>query len=239
MYSLIKKEINTYFSSPIAYLVIGVFLSLNGLVLWVFKENFNILNAGFADLNPFFYLAPWILIFLIPAITMKSFAEEFNSGTIEILKTTPLTNWRIVMGKFSAALVLVLIALLPTLSYVYTIYKLGNPVGNLDIGSIMGSYFGLALLASVYIAIGLFTSTLSKSQIVAFMVSVLSCLFLCFAFDELALFFNDKSLFIEQFGILEHYKSVRRGVVDSRDLVYFISISFFFLFITKKQLDDA
>ena len=135
MIAILKKEFNSFFASTIAYLVIGVFLLINGLFLWVFKDDFNLLNAGFADINPFFYLTPWVFLFLIPAITMKSFADEFNSGTIEILKTRPVSNWQIVLGKFWASLLLVLVALIPTLTYVYTIYRLGNPIGNMDVGS--------------------------------------------------------------------------------------------------------
>ena len=143
MFPILRKEFNSFFASPIAYLVIGVFLLVNGLFLWVFKDDLNILNAGFADLNSFFLLAPWVLLFLIPAITMKSFADELNSGTIETLKTKPITDWQIVMGKFSASLLLIIVALAPTLTYAYTILQLGNPIGNLDIGSTVGSYVGL------------------------------------------------------------------------------------------------
>ncbi len=147
MIAILKKEFNSFFASPIAYLVIGVFLLINGLFLFIFKDDFNILNAGFADLNPFFYLTPWVFIFLIPAITMKSFADEFNNGTIELLKTKPISNWQIVLGKFWAALLLVVIALLPTITYVYTVYQLGNPIGNIDFGATIGSYIGLLFLA--------------------------------------------------------------------------------------------
>ena len=145
---------------------------INGLFLWIFKDDFNILNAGFADLNPFFFLSPWLFLFLIPAITMKSFADELNSGTIELLKTKPVSDWQIIMGKFWASLLLVVVALIPTLTYVYTIYQLGKPTGNIDFGSTIGSYMGLLFLAATYTAVGLFTSTLSKNQIVAFIVAV-------------------------------------------------------------------
>lgn len=237
MLTILKKEFNSFFASPVAYLVIGVFLLINGLFLWVFKDNFNILNAGFADLNSFFYLTPWLFLFLIPAITMKSFADEFNTGTLEILKTTPLTDWQIVLGKYCAALLLVIVALLPTLSYVYTIYALGNPVGNLDIGSTIGSYIGLLFLASAYCAVGLFTSTLSNNQIVAFILGICISFFLFYGFDAVASLLSNSSYYIRQFGFNEHFKSISRGVIDTRDIIYFISISFFFLFITKKQLD--
>ncbi|RLJ99484.1 gliding motility-associated ABC transporter permease subunit GldF [Tenacibaculum discolor] len=238
MLPLLKKEFNSFFASPIAYLVIGVFLLVNGLFLWVFKDNFNILNAGFADLSSFFYLAPWLFLFLIPAITMKSFADEFNSGTIEILKTKPLTDWQIVLGKFFAALLLVIIALLPTLTYAYTVYQLGSPIGNLDVGSTIGSYLGLLFLASTYTAVGLFTSTLSNNQIVAFIVSVFITFALFYGFDAVGSSLGNSGYALQQFGINEHFKSISRGVVDTRDLIYFISVTFFFLFITKQQLKN-
>ncbi|WP_435255018.1 gliding motility-associated ABC transporter permease subunit GldF [Tenacibaculum sp. A30] len=238
MFPLLKKEFNSFFASPIAYLVIGVFLLVNGLFLWVFKDNFNILNAGFADLNSFFYLAPWLFLFLIPAITMKSFADEFNSGTIEILKTKPLTDWQIVLGKFFASLLLVVIALLPTLTYAYTVYQLGNPVGNLDVGSTIGSYLGLLSLASTYTAVGLFTSTLSKNQIVAFILSVFITFALFYGFDAVSSSLGNSGYTLQQFGINEHFKSISRGVVDTRDIIYFISVTVFFLFITKQQLKN-
>ncbi|MGK0455656.1 MAG: ABC-2 type transport system permease protein [Paraglaciecola sp.] len=237
MKAILKKEFNSFFASPIAYLVIGVFLLINGLFLFVFNDDFNILNAGFADISPFFYLAPWVFLFLIPAITMKSFADEFNNGTIELLKTKPLSDWQIVLGKFWASLLLVLIAIIPTFIYVYTVYKLGNPIGNIDFGSTIGSYIGLLFLASTYTAIGLFTSTLSKNQIVAFILGVFITFFLFYGFDAIATSFGDYSLTIQKIGINEHFKSISRGVIDTRDLLYFLSVTFFFLFITKSRLD--
>lgn len=237
MISIFKKEFNSFFASPVAYLVIGVFLLVNGLFLWVLKDNFNILNAGFADLNSFFFIAPWLFLFLIPAITMKSFADEFNTGTLEILKTKPLTDWQIVLGKYSASLFLVVVALIPTLTYVYSIYALGNPVGNLDLGSIIGSYFGMLFLASGYCAIGLFTSTLSKNQIVAFILAVFISFFMFYGFDAIANLLGSSDFYVRQFGFNEHFKSISRGVIDTRDIVYFVSVTFFFLFVTKNRLD--
>ncbi|MFY0605000.1 MAG: gliding motility-associated ABC transporter permease subunit GldF [Flavobacteriaceae bacterium] len=236
MFPILRKEINSFFSSPVAYLVIGVFLLVNGLLLWVFKDDFNILNAGFADLNNFFFLAPWVFLFLIPAITMKSFADEFNSGTIELLKTRPITDWQIVIGKFGACLLLVIIALIPTLTYVYSVYSLGNPIGNIDFGSTIGSYLGLLLLAATYTAIGLFTSTLSKNQIVAFILGVFITFFLFYGFDTLANSFTNDGYIIKLLGINEHFKSISRGVIDTRDLIYFLSVILFFLFLTKQKI---
>ncbi len=238
MLPILKKEFNSFFASPIAYLVIGVFLLVNGLFLWVFKDDLNILNAGYADLNSFFLLAPWILLFLIPAITMKSFADELHSGTIETLKTKPITNWQIVLGKFTASLVLIFVALAPTLTYAYTILQLGNPVGNLDIGSTVGSYIGLLFLAATYTSVGLFTSTFSKNQIVAFILGVFITFFLFYGFDAIASLFSD-SYTVQLFGINEHFKSISRGVIDTRDIIYFVSVTVFFLLATKNQLRNA
>ncbi len=238
MLAIFTKELNAFFTSTIAYLVVGIYLLINGLLLWIFKDNLNILTAGFADLNSYFYIAPILLMFLIPAITMKSFAEEYQSGTIEILKTKPLTDWQIILGKFFAALVLVIMALLPTLTYVYTVYQLGNPVGNLDIGSTVGSYIGLLFLAASYVSIGLFTSTLSKNQIIAFIIGAFIIFILYMGVDALGSSLEKTGYSLQQFGINEHYKSMRRGVIDSRDILYFISLTFFFLFITKQQLKN-
>jgi ABC-2 type transport system permease protein len=236
MFPILRKEINAFFSTPVAYLVIGVFLLMNGLFLWVFKDDFNILNAGFADLNNFFFLAPWIFLFLIPAITMKSFADELSSGTIELLKTKPITDWQIVLGKFWASLLLIIIALIPTLTYVYTVYELGNPTGNIDLGSTLGSYLGLLFLAASYAAIGLFTSTLSKNQIVAFILGVFITFILFYGFDTLANSFTQDGYTLKLLGINEHFKSISRGVIDTRDIVYFLSVILFFLFLTKQNI---
>ena len=238
MIAILKKEFNSFFASPIAYLVIGVFLLINGLFLWIFKDDFNILNAGFADLNPFFFLTPWLFLFLIPAITMKSFADEFNSGTIELLKTKPISDWQIIMGKFGASLLLVIVALIPTLTYVYTIYQLGKPIGNIDFGSTIGSYIGLLFLAATYTAIGIFTSTLSKNQIVAFIIAVFITFFLYYGFDAISNSLGN-DLTIKKMGINEHFKSISRGIIDTRDLLYFLSVTVFFLYLTKMRLDNA
>ena len=238
MITILKKEFNSFFASPIAYLVIGVFLLINGLFLFIFNDDFNILNAGFADITTFFYLAPWVFLFLIPAVTMKSFADEFNKGTIELLKTKPISNWQIVLGKFWASLLLVCIAIIPTFVYVYTVYQLGNPVGNIDFGSTIGSYIGLVFLAATYTAVGLFTSTLSKNQIVAFILGVFITFILFYGFDAIANSFGNSGFVIQQFGINEHFKSISRGVIDTRDILYFLSVTFFFLFITKMRLDN-
>ena len=238
MLAIFKKEFNSFFTSTIAYLTIGIFLLINGLFLWVFDDDFNILNAGFADLTSFFYLAPWILIFLIPAITIKTFADEFRSGTIEILKTRPITNVTLVLGKFFAILTLLIIVLIPTFVYAYSIHELGNPVGNLDYGSISGSYLGLFLLASSFASIGIFTSTLSKTQVVAFLLGICMVFLFYYGFDAVSSLFGDYSYTIKLFGMNEHYKSISRGVIDSRDVLYFMSIIIFFLFVSKQKLTN-
>lgn len=236
MLAILKKELNSFFSTPIGYMVIGVFLVMNGLFLWVFKGNFNILDAGFADMNNFFFLAPWFFLFLIPAITMRSFSDEFRLGTIEILKTKPITDWQIVFGKYLGALLLIVFALIPTLIYVFSIDNLGGEIGTLDAGSTIGSYVGLLFLASTYTSIGLFTSTLSNNQIVAFILSVLICFLLFYGFEALA----DFNLIdgIQNLGMKTHFDSISRGVIDTRDLIYFLSITFFFLFLTKLKLEQ-
>lgn len=237
MIAILKKELNSFFSTPIGYLVIALFHIINGLFLWVFDNEFNILNAGFADLNSFFYLAPWIFLFLIPAITMRTFSDEYSSGTIEILKTKPISNWEIILGKYFASLLLIIIALIPTFLYVYSIAELGSPKGNYDFGALLGSYFGLLFLAATYTAIGVFSSMLSKNQIVAFIIAMFVSFILFYGFEAMASLFGTLDYFVQSLGINEHYKSISRGVIDTRDLLYFISVTVFFLMCTKWRLD--
>ena len=236
MKSIVLREIKSFFGSPIGYLVIAIFLLINGLFLWVFEGEYNILKTGFADLTPFFTLAPWILIFLIPAVTMRSFSDEKKQGTLELLLTKPLSIWQIVNGKFLGALLLIVMAIIPTFIYVWTIYGLGMPEGNIDMGSTIGSYFGLLFLISAYSAIGIFTSTLSENQIVAFIIAVFLCFFLYFGFEGLATVLPNISNLIAALGMQDHYKSMSRGVIDSRDIIYFVSITIAFLSFTVFNL---
>jgi ABC-2 type transport system permease protein len=239
MLAILKKEINTFFASPIGYLVITIFLLLNGLFLWVFDGEFNILDNGYADLSYFFLLAPWILVFLVPAVTMRSFSDEKKQGTLELLLTKPISHFEIVLGKYLGALILIVIALIPTLIYVYAINSLGNPVGNLDVGSTIGSYFGLLFLMATYAAIGLFTSSFSDNQIVAFISAVFICFFFYFGFDGIANYnLFESTINLEKLGMASHYKSMSRGVIDTRDLIYFISVTFFFLVLTKLNIKN-
>lgn len=232
MLTIIKREINSFFSSAIGYLVIAIFLVINGLFLWVFSGNYNILDTGFADLSPFFELAPWVLLFLIPAVCMRAFSDEMKMGTLELLLTKPLTLKQIVLGKYFGAIILILIALIPTILYVFTIAELGNPPGNWDIGSTIGSYIGLLFLVLAYTAIGIFSSTLSQNQIVVFIIAVFLCFALYYGFDG----FSSTSFNISDLGMKAHFDSVARGVLDTRDLIYFFSITIFFIALTVLKL---
>ena len=236
MKSIALREIKSFFGSPIGYLVVALFLLLNGLFLWIFSGEFNILDSGFADLSPFFTLSPWILLFLIPAVTMKSFSDEKKQGTIELLLTKPLSVWQIVNGKFFGAFLLILIALIPTLLYVSIISTYRIPTSSIDFGSTMGSYFGLLFLISGYTAIGIFTSTLSENQIVAFLLAVFLCFIFYFGFEGISSIFKSSEDLIASFGMNYHFKSISRGVIDTRDVLYFLSITILFLSITVYKL---
>jgi ABC-2 type transport system permease protein len=230
MLALLKKEINSFFASPIGYLVLAIFLIINGLFLFLFKNEFNILDYGFADLSSFFTLAPWILIFLIPAVTMRSFSEEKRQGTLELLLTRPISKLQIVLGKYFAAVLLIVLALIPTFLYVYTVYQLGNPIGNLDLGSTIGSYIGLLFLVAAYTAIGIFSSSISKNQIVAFIIAVFICLFFYIGFESLADYLSSNT--IDSLGMQAHFESIGRGIIDTRDLLYFLTVTVIFILLT-------
>lgn len=237
MWALFKKEINSFFSSLIGYIVIILFLAVNAIFLWL-VPNSNLLDYGYADLRLFFENAPYIFLLLIPAVTMRSFAEEKNLGTLESIMTKPISESRVIFAKYMASLVLVIFAVLPTITYYITLYVLGNPAGNIDSGAVMGSYIGLLLLASVYVAIGIFASSLTDSQIVSLLISVCLCLLVSEGFQLLADLrtFKSLNLFLTEMGIVTHYVSMSRGVVDTRDIVYFLSANIFFLLCTKTVL---
>lgn len=239
MKSILLREIKSFFGSPIGYLVIAIFLISNGLFLWVFEGEYNIMNSGFADLTPFFTLAPWILIFLIPAVTMRSFSDEKKQGTLELLLTKPLGIWQIVTGKFLGAMLLIAMAIVPTFIYVLVIANLGMPEGNIDMGSTIGSYFGLLFLIAGYCSIGILTSTLSENQIVAFIIAVFLCFLLYFGFESLSSIVPFIGSFISSLGMQDHFKSMSRGVLDTRDIIYFLSITVFFLSLTVYQLKSS
>ncbi|HYG21085.1 MAG TPA: gliding motility-associated ABC transporter permease subunit GldF [Ohtaekwangia sp.] len=234
MFQILAKEFNSFLNSLIAYVVIGVFLTAIGLLMWVFPET-SVLEYGYADMDTLFSMGPYVLIFLVPAITMRSFAEEKKAGTLELLLTKPVSDWQVILGKFSASFLLVLFALVPTILYYFTIYRLGDPVGNVDTPGIMGSYIGLALLGGVFCAVGILSSSLTANQIVSFILGAFLCFLVFAGFDSMAAMTaaGDTALWLRQLGIAYHYQSLSRGLIDSRDLLYFFSIIFFMLSIAK------
>lgn len=239
MRSVFVKEFRSFLNSLIAYLVMVVFLTAMGLLVWVFPDT-SVLDYGFADMLTLFSLAPYVFIFLIPAITMRSFAEERRNGTLDLLFTKPLGEWEIIFGKFLASLTLVFITLMPTVIYYFSISALGNPPGNIDASAVTGSYIGLLLLSSVFCAIGLLASSITTNQIVAFIVAAFLCFIFFSGFHSVASLASSAniSLLIKQTGILYHYETLSRGLIDSRDVLYFISLSFFMLLITKTILSS-
>ena len=234
MLTILQKEIRSYLSSLIAYVVIIVFLISTGLFLWVLPE-YNVFDMGYANLDTLFSMAPWIFIFLISAITMRFFSEEKKAGTIEVISTKPLSDMQIILGKYFAGVTLVLFSLLPTLLYVFTINKLGAPPGNMDMGATWGSYLGLLFLASSFVSIGIFASAITDNQIVSFIVSMFLCYCFYSLFDLLANFnlLGGYDSIVSSLGISAHYQSISRGVIDSRDLLYFISLNMVFIWATK------
>lgn len=238
MLALFQKEIAGFFSSLTGYIVIVVFLTINGLFLWVFPGNMNILDTGTADLNPLFNIAPWVFLFLVPAITMRSFAEEKKAGTLDLLLTRPLSNLQIILGKYLACVALIVISLLPVFIYYISVNMLGDPKGNIDHGAYWGSYIGLILLAASYTAIGILSSSLSDNIIVSFLTGVFVCFFVYSGFDYMGSLFPLGGLgnTLQSLGIEAHYRSLSRGVIDSRDLLYFISLITIFTLLTKIKL---
>ncbi len=236
MWSICKKELRQFFSSLTGYIAIVVFLLANGLMLFMFKD--NILDFGYATLDLYFQLAPWILLLLIPAITMRSFADEFRVGTFEILQTRPLTRWQITFGKYLGSLVVVLIALLPTIVYFFSVQALAAGEG-IDTGATIGAYIGLFFLAAVFTAIGIAASSFTSNAVVAFITSLIACVLLYYGFNaisQLPVFEGGADYYIEMLGIDFHYRSISRGVIDSRDIVYFLSLVFLLLTITNRNL---
>ena len=237
MWSICKKELNQVFSNLTGYIAIIFFLLINGVFLFMLNDS-SIFEFGYASLDKFFELAPWIFMFLVPAITMRSLADEFKTGTFEILKTKPLTSWQVVLGKYFSILIVLLLAILPTVIYIITIKAL-SAQGGIDGGGLLGSYIGLFFLVAVFAAIGLCCSGFTSNAVVAFLISAFSCLILYFGFNALSklpFFENGADYYIEMLGIDFHYRSISRGVLDTRDLVYFISIIFIFLLTTVKNL---
>ncbi len=238
MWALFLKEIRSFLSSLTGYIVIIIFLVITGLFLWVIPSESNILDYGYANLDGLFIIGPFVFLFLVPAVTMRLFADERKSGTIELLFTRPLSDFQIIWAKYLAAIVLVLFSLIPTLIYYVTVYKLGIPPGNIDSGGFWGSFIGLFLLGAVFASIGIFASAVSDNPVVSFVLAVIISAFMYLGFEFIYSleWFGNIDLFIKSLGISDHYSSISRGVVDTRDLIYFFSVIGLFLFLTKFSL---
>ena len=241
MYALLKKEINSFLNSLIGYIVITVFLITISLFLWIFPdENLNILESGYATLDALFSITPWVYLFLVPAVTMRLFSEEKKTGTIELLLTKPLTETQIVLSKYLSGVILVFISLLPTWIYYFTIYHYAFPKGNVDSGSIWGSYAGLLLLGAVFVSIGLFASAFADNQVVAFIIAFFLCLISFKGFESLAALTQQGWInnLLASLSLNAHYISMSRGVIDTRDVVAFLSVIALFFILTKIKLES-
>jgi ABC-2 type transport system permease protein len=243
MYTLYIKEIRSFLSSLIGYVTISVFITLIGVFMWIVPTEgggYNILDNGFANIDPLFFIAPWVYLFLIPAVTMRSFSEEKKTGTIELLLTRPITDLQIVLAKYFAGFTLVLVSLLPTLIYYYSVHMLGAPKGNIDTGGMWGSYIGLLFLGAGFVAIGIFASSIAENQVIAFIMALLMCFFAFIGFEFVAQsgLFGKYDAFFKGLGINDHYISMSRGVFDTRDTLYFISLIALFNLLTKLSLQS-
>ena len=243
MITLLIKEIRSFLSSLIGYIAIGVFVTGIGTFMWLVpteSAGSNVLENGFANIDPLFILAPWVYLFLIPAITMRSFSEEKKTGTIELLLTRPLTELQIVLAKYFAGVVLVIVSLLPTLIYYYSVHQLGYPKGNIDTGGMWGSYVGLLFLGAGFVAVGTFASAISENQVIAFIMAVLLCFMMYIGFDFISAsgIFGKYDALVKGFGMNEHYISMSRGVIDTRDVIYFISIIALFNLLSKLVIES-
>lgn len=240
MLAIFRKEVNQFFSSPIAYIIMGVFLTAMGLLLWVFPDT-NLLENGYADMGAFFNLTPYLMLFLVPAITMRSIADEVKGGTLEWLLTKPVSRWGVAGGKFLASWLLVILTLLPTLLYYVTLYQLGSPVGNIDSAGVFGSYIGLVLLAGVFVAIGLWASSFNDNQVVAFVLGVFFCFLLYAGLSSLAGLnaLGGAAYYLSWLALDEQYRALGRGVLDSRNVVYLVSLIVLFLLLTTNRLKQS
>lgn len=235
MITLYKKEISIFFSTIIGYLIIGLFLLISSLILWHDISEINILDNAYASMDSFFSIAPLIFLLFIPSVSMRVFSEEFNTGTIETLITKPISSFEIVTAKFFAVLSLVIIAILPTITYVISIYFLGETTGNLDLAAVVGSYIGLILLSSIFSSISVYASSLSSNQIVAFILAIIMSSFFFFGFDILSQlpYLQIVDLILQKIGISYHYNMMSKGLLKVSDLVYFMSVSLLFIKLTE------
>jgi len=240
MFAIFIKEVSGFFSSLTGYVAATSFLVVNGLIMWVFPGAMNVLDSGYSTLETLFIIAPWVFLFLVPAITMKTFAEEKKNGTIELILTRPISDLRLVLGKYFASVLLVLLILIPSLIFFISVYLLGSPVGNIDTGGTWGSFIGLFFLAAAYAAIGVFASSLTDNQIVSFILAMVIALFVFSGFDSLASLglFSDIKYLLVQLGINEHYSSMSRGVIDTRDVIYFVCFSSIFIIATRIRIQS-
>ena len=241
MWALFKKEISGFFSSLTGYLVIVVFLLLNSLFMWIVPGQFNVIGNGYATMDSLFAIAPWVFLFLVPAITMRMFSEEKRTGTLDLLFTRPVSELQIILAKFLASWALVLLSLLPTLIYFWSVSRLGSPPGNMDMGGTWGSYIGLLFLGGIYAAIGVFASSLTGNQIVAFIMAVFLSFLMYLGFEFLSGIAESGStvFFISRLGISYHYNSISRGVIDSRDMLYFAGVILLFIVGTRTVLQSS
>ncbi|MFM7016226.1 MAG: gliding motility-associated ABC transporter permease subunit GldF [Bacteroidota bacterium] len=240
MFALLKKEINSFLNSLIGYIVIAVFLLTIGLFMWVFPGELNVMDGGYANIDSLFSITPWVYMLLVPAVTMRLFSEEKKTGTIELLLTRPLTEMQVVLAKYLSGVILVLISLIPTIFYCFTIYTISFPAGNIDTGSILGSYIGLLLLGAGFVAIGLFASSISDNQVVSFIIAFFLCLLSYNGFEMASTLSKLPyiSNVLYNLGIHGHYISMSRGVIDTRDVIYFLSLIFVFLFSTRTVIES-
>ncbi len=237
MKALIRKELTLYFSNLSGYLISCLFLLITGLFLWVIPGNWNVFSAGYANIDGLFELAPWLYLFLIPAVSMRLFADEYRLGTMELLTTSPLSFWKIVWAKYVAGFIVILLSLLPSLIFVYSVNAMASPVGNVDMGAIIGSYLGLILLAAIYLSVGIFTSAQTDNQIIAFLLALILCYLLYAGLDFTSSVFSGQwADYVASGGIAAHYDALSRGVVEISDLVYFVTVTVLFLFLTKMKV---
>ncbi len=240
MMAIFKKELHSFFNAPIGYLILLLFLLLNGLFLWVFRGSFNIFDYGFADLSNFFLLLPWVFLFLIPAITMRSLSEERKLGTLELLLIRPISKTKIILGKFLGVVAVGLIALIPTIVYVFAISELGITSGNYDVGVLIGSYFGTIFLLALYCSIGIYASSLSDNQIFAFIMGAALCFLVFYGPEAISTLTSDGSVqqHIKSFGGKAHFEDISKGVLDTRNIIYFLSLTAFFIFLAVSRLSN-
>ncbi|MFM1878924.1 MAG: hypothetical protein RLZZ241_1790 [Bacteroidota bacterium] len=239
MFPIFRKELTSFFTTPVGYLVFLIFWILSGLFLWVFKGEFNILDFGFADLSPFFLLAPWLFMFLVPALSMKTFAEERKLGTLELLLSRPIKLKDLILGKFFGVFALSIAALIPSIIYVQTIVSLSMPAETPDTGLILGSYIGLLLLISLFAGIGVFASSLTDNQVVAFLVAVVINFIMYYGFERFSELLQEGGMVlgVASLGIKSHFENIGQGILDSRDFIYFTSLVLAFLFWTGLRIN--